>query len=90
MRRRRKMVPRIAALTRKSRPGKEEADILQSRSKTGTKARGMRASRSVTKVFNFPSSEGSTRRAIIILQTGGNVPDPNFNLQNQFFFVVYR
>ena len=56
MRRRRKMVPRIAALTRKSRPGKKEADILQSQLKTGTKARGMRASRSVTKVFSFPSS----------------------------------
>ena len=45
MRRQRKMVPRIAALTRKSRPGKEEADILQSQSKTGTKAKSVQLSK---------------------------------------------
>ena len=82
------MIPRIAAVTRKSRPGKVKAESFQSRSKTGTKARGMRASRSVTKVFNFPSSEGSTTRAIMILQTGGNVPDPKIYIH--IFCVAHR
>ena len=74
MTRRMNIIPKMPAVTRKSRPGSLSAEMIQSLSKTGTKARGIRASSRVTKVFNFPSSEESTTRAIIILQTGGSVP----------------
>ena len=74
MTRRMNIIPKMPAVTRKSRPGRLSAEMIQSLSKTGTKARGIRASSRVTKVFIFPSSEESTTRAIIILQTGGSVP----------------
>ena len=72
---RRKMTPSMLEVTRKSRPGKVSSELFQRRSSTGTKARGMRACRRATKVFSFPSSDGSTIRAIMILQMGGTAPE---------------
>ena len=69
------MTPSMLEVTRKSRPGKVSAELFQRRSSTGTKARGMRACRRATKVFSFPSSDGSTIRAIMILQMGGTAPE---------------
>ena len=71
---RRKITARIPAVTRKTRPGKDEIESRHSWSKRGTKASGMRDSRRATKVLIFPSSEGRAIRAMMILQTDGTVP----------------
>ena len=89
MTRRMNIIPKMPAVTRKSRPGRLSAEMIQSLSKTGTKARGIRASSRVTKVFNFPSSEDSTTRAIIILQTGGSVPVQEIKTSKACFFLFF-
>ena len=79
------MKPRMAAVMRKLRPGKERRDSFHSWSKRGTKARGMRDSSRATKVFSLPNSAGVAMLAIIILQTEGTVPIRKVSLESPLF-----